>query len=649
MKKLLLAAVTLLLGFGSVAAQDTDPYNPEYPGGYDPNNPGGYDPYDPNNPDNPSMPYTVRDMEDMRFFLTGKENFLNFSYSYQNGVRCDLSGCFYPLYFGTRYNGINYVAMCDANTNLVLIVEGTESVTSNDFLYTKFTNIYGELDYSEDYLKIINPYLTTDGTTNNPTYLYPWDRSINDDLNYMRDQPGEYVKLSHVCLHDNGFGYDYLYGGVIYDLITGAEMEYLDILNMYLSSETAREDTAFFDIEGFPIFYNDKLCFVPVSYTPCETKLEMPLWVDSYEWHITFNPESIKDPLYSDYSFPTFTTPDLAQYPGSMYADPMFFNVEYASSAPEVVDFDGHRWSVVSPGQCEIYAWCQGNKYYNDGNASVMIFVDKATPVYCFENDLGLHYGAETIGTQVSGYKVINEYGMDIRYYSMNPEIVEVDEYTGDLFINSGGVTEIVAYNLEDDFFKSGDPIQYCILIDEPAEGTSVFNFAQAFSNGLNTSETEGAYTMEPISHSSEPLTISFSGDGEGYCHTGTGSDCQLHVSPNTVMTFSHAERGIKSIEFDGDVNHTLIDQPQRISAGDYNAPEGQAPGSVSFLVTAPSTITRISVLTSDGTQTSISAVTADSSEDAVYYNLQGVRVDNPASGMYIRVAGGTASKVYLK
>lgn len=384
MKKLLLAAVTLLLGFGSVAAQDTDPYNPEYPGGYDPNNPGGYDPYDPNNPDNPSMPYTVRDMEDMRFFLTGKENFLNFSYSYQNGVRCDLSGCFYPLYFGTRYNGINYVAMCDANTNLVLIVEGTESVTSNDFLYTKFTNIYGELDYSEDYLKIINPYLTTDGTTNNPTYLYPWDRSINDDLSYMRDQPGEYVKLSHVCLHDNGFGYDYLYGGVIYDLITGAEMEYLDILNMYLSSETAREDTAFFDIEGFPIFYNDKLCFVPVSYTPCETKLEMPLWVDSYEWHITFNPESIKDPLYSDYSFPTFTTPDLAQYPGSMYADPMFFNVEYASSAPEVVDFDGHRWSVVSPGQCEIYAWCQGNKYYNDGNASVMIFVDKATPVYCF-------------------------------------------------------------------------------------------------------------------------------------------------------------------------------------------------------------------------------------------------------------------------
>lgn len=31
------------------------------------------------------------------------------------------------------------------------------------------------------------------------------------------------------------------------------------------------------------------------------------------------------------------------------------------------------------------------------------------------------------------------------------------------------------------------------------------------------------------------------------------------------------------------------------------------------------------------------------------YYNLQGVRVDNPAAGIYIRVAGNTATKVYVK
>lgn len=46
---------------------------------------------------------------------------------------------------------------------------------------------------------------------------------------------------------------------------------------------------------------------------------------------------------------------------------------------------------------------------------------------------------------------------------------------------------------------------------------------------------------------------------------------------------------------------------------------------------------------------TGVDSIEADVIGEAVYYNLQGVRVDNPASGLYIRVRGGKSTKVMLK
>ncbi len=44
----------------------------------------------------------------------------------------------------------------------------------------------------------------------------------------------------------------------------------------------------------------------------------------------------------------------------------------------------------------------------------------------------------------------------------------------------------------------------------------------------------------------------------------------------------------------------------------------------------------------------SIATVASDNTE-AVYYNLNGMRVANPANGLYIKVQGGKASKVLVK
>lgn len=49
------------------------------------------------------------------------------------------------------------------------------------------------------------------------------------------------------------------------------------------------------------------------------------------------------------------------------------------------------------------------------------------------------------------------------------------------------------------------------------------------------------------------------------------------------------------------------------------------------------------------GEETGISNINVDANAPAVYFNLQGVEVANPANGLYIKVQGNTVSKVLVK
>ena len=50
-----------------------------------------------------------------------------------------------------------------------------------------------------------------------------------------------------------------------------------------------------------------------------------------------------------------------------------------------------------------------------------------------------------------------------------------------------------------------------------------------------------------------------------------------------------------------------------------------------------------------DPSTTGIDDVTVDENAPVEYYNLQGVRVENPANGLYIRRQGNKATKVLVK
>lgn len=95
-------------------------------------------------------------------------------------------------------------------------------------------------------------------------------------------------------------------------------------------------------------------------------------------------------------------------------------------------------------------------------------------------------------------------------------------------------------------------------------------------------------------------------------------------AAPNTEWTYNHT-------------THPLtFEQGQAMNVKYMAKKAGKAPSAVKSLVVA-----------ADGT-TGIENVGVEAAE-AVYYNLQGVRVANPESGIYVRVQGGKAEKVSLK
>lgn len=98
------------------------------------------------------------------------------------------------------------------------------------------------------------------------------------------------------------------------------------------------------------------------------------------------------------------------------------------------------------------------------------------------------------------------------------------------------------------------------------------------------------------------------------------------------------------SIQNDGIMLNTeyTLDGPGDLT---YNMKPGDGPwNNPTFTLTVGETV-KLSV----STQTSIDAINADNNAEAVYYNLQGQRVVNPAQGaLYIRVSGDKAEKVIL-
>ena len=222
---------------------------------------------------------------------------------------------------------------------------------------------------------------------------------------------------------------------------------------------------------------------------------------------------------------------------------------------------------------------------------------------------------------------------------------------------------EISAYAKAEGYTNS-DPVtaSYTIKAEEPVTGTTAtFDFSSAAEFAkITCTPAQNAYpngNLQPLDEyelSSNGVSINFAKkEGTSNASGLFSSDNTLRVYTGNKVTFSiNAAYTLKKITFTaGSVwagfSATTVgtwDNTTKV----WTAPETGVVTDLDLEATGTTRIAKIEVEFASAS-TGIEAIEAEDAAPAVYYNLQGVRVENPANGLYIRVNGKKAEKVFIR
>ena len=175
--------------------------------------------------------------------------------------------------------------------------------------------------------------------------------------------------------------------------------------------------------------------------------------------------------------------------------------------------------------------------------------------------------------------------------------------------------------------------------------------------SGLNpvqeTPATSAEISVDGVTFTNGAISITFNnGTSSNNCRLwGTSSGVELRTYNGSYFTVTASNATITNITFTGNKasasqltadSGTFTSKTWTSDAVDATATES----SVVFTATATTNIETITV-TYD-TTVGVEAVGVDANAPVEYYNLQGVKVENPAGGLFIKRQGTTATKVIL-
>lgn len=261
--------------------------------------------------------------------------------------------------------------------------------------------------------------------------------------------------------------------------------------------------------------------------------------------------------------------------------------------------------------------------------------------------------------------------------YQVNGGDIQVGESPVTVVINVATTIDVIAS--KDGYVDSEATAVYSIEGEAPANPTATFDFTQpstlqpAMEMPTNTSPTdkERAYVDNVVFYNNYALVQFISpADAPGSNRTQLwpySDAAQVRAYAGSTIKITVAESlTIEKIEFVGatkdaalsaikvadgytgtySVNGTTATWiPAAVNALAETVGERE---SVVFSVTGKPHINTITITTT-GIPTGVEDVTVDENAPVEYYNLQGVRVDNPENGIYIRRQGSKVSKVLVR
>ena len=299
--------------------------------------------------------------------------------------------------------------------------------------------------------------------------------------------------------------------------------------------------------------------------------------------------------------------------------------------------------------------------------ATVMVTINKA-PLCTMPPVFTPGVGTITKGSTVT---ITCENAKQIKYWiSENADDAEADAQTVDapakVTINQNCYLHACGINA-DGIAGETSSVQYTVT--EPT--TAVFDFTN--EDNINAAyQGEGTLTPATSSNDTNLDGVTLKANGISVTFTDAGgikvrwwkstSTSDLRLYGSDYMTFT-ADNGLKleSITFTiSSVSSSNLDLTASVGNNISKTNTEWTPASATETIlraasdvttvkftnnNAQSRIAKIEVAYAPSTPTGISAIEAEDGE-AVYFNLQGVRVQNPENGIFIRVQNGKAIKI---
>ncbi len=347
--------------------------------------------------------------------------------------------------------------------------------------------------------------------------------------------------------------------------------------------------------------------------------------------------------------------------------------VVYTSSNVEVATVDAATGEVtlVAAGTTTIKAATEATEKYKAGEASyTLVVVDPNA-----KKPANLAFANATVTVDLSEAVPANALTKDtdaaVVYTSSNVEVATVDAATGEVTLVAAGTTTIKAATEATETYEAGEAT-YTLTVMDKAE--IVYE---------NDGKTEASgFTFEVVKGKNPWLFSDYGMTGNAFKIAGKTADAYA-VSPvfdltnrikpiSITQTFAYnyitvaqvPEYFTIAVREEGATEWTVLTAapaPEAMNkwtyVDDYAIDLGAYEGKkiqIGYHYVADGTVCGgwqiKNILVKGKKSSAVSDITVeDSDAPVVYYNMQGVRVANPANGLYIRVQGKKATKVLVR
>ncbi len=407
---------------------------------------------------------------------------------------------------------------------------------------------------------------------------------------------------------------------------------------------TIPTDDLNYDVIGIRYSYNGKVQIQPISF---EVSTEKPAEPEA----VTSNPAAVNDIITvvrgTEISFT------------SAHAAKLKVVIEVDNQAAQTTDVEGntYTYAATQPAMITITPYNSNNELITNLEALFMIEFE-AAPL-CGEIVFNPASGSEiTIGSEVT---ISCENAAKITYTISTggtaSDPVTVDGNEAKVTVTEACTIEAEAENADGVKTTQTYEASYTVVA-APVTGSYKFDFGNAETANLAGISAPGSSEVIIVDKTfvSDPISIHFAQP------SGTDSkwwsDMNIRLYTGGEMTVSVPD-GYKltSIVFTQETGETrwgmTADKGTLTGKEWTSASAARATGdeitSVEFTANSQSRFKTVTV-NYEQTSTGVGSIAVDDENAPVeYYNMQGIRVENPAAGLYIRRQGNTASKVFIR